>query len=199
MADAHWDRRANCFDERHERLALDAALERTAYTTFIKESADFATGLATPSGEFFAYPWDLGVSSFVGLDMSTAITAAGPLAPGDVVITNDPYGTRGLATHLPDVHFFRPLFAGDKLICYAWAFINVSDIGGLVPASISPRAFDIQQEGLRIPPRKLYQSGQLDEALLELILANTRTPEHNWGDFQAMIAALGTAERRDAA
>jgi N-methylhydantoinase B len=196
VADAHWDRRANCFDERHERLALDAALERTAYTTFIKESADFATGLATPSGEFFAYPRDLGVSSFVGLDMSTAITAAGPLAPGDVVITNDPYGTRGLATHLPDVHFFRPLFAGDKLICYAWAFINVSDIGGLVPASISPRAFDIQQEGLRIPPRKLYQSGQLDEALLELILANTRTPEHNWGDFQAMIAALGTAERR---
>ena len=75
--------------------------------------------------------------------------------PGDVVITNDPYNTQGLATHLPDIHLFQPVFVDDNLLCFAWCFIHCSDVGGLAPASISPLASDIHQEGFRIPPRKL--------------------------------------------
>jgi N-methylhydantoinase B len=171
-------------------------LERTSHTTFIKETADFATALATPGGEFFAYPRTIGVTSFLGLNMSTALAAVGPLEPGDVVITNDPFATGGLATHLPDIHLFKPVFDGGEPICVAWCFIHCSDVGGLVPASISPDAEDIQQEGFRIPPRRLYRRGKVDDGLLELFLANTRSPAENAGDVNAMVAALNTGEHR---
>jgi N-methylhydantoinase B len=171
-------------------------LERTSHTTFIKETADFATALATPDGEFFAYPRTIGVTSFLGLDMSAALAAAGPLEPGDVVITNDPFATGGLATHLPDIHLFKPVFHEGERVCVAWCFIHCSDVGGLVPASISPDAEDIQQEGFRLPPRHLYRRGELDGDLLELFLTNSRSPAENAGDVNAMVAALNTGERR---
>jgi N-methylhydantoinase B len=128
--------------------------------------------------------------------MSPVIAAFPDYAPGDVVITNDPYSTQGLATHLPDIHLFQPVFVDDALLCFAWCFIHCSDVGGLAPASISPRAFDIHQEGFRIPPRKLYRAGELDREFLDLFLANCRIPEQNWGDLKAMLASLKTAERR---
>ena len=171
-------------------------LERTSHTTFIKESADFVTAVATPRGEFFAYPRTIGVSSFLGLDMSPTIQAFADYAPGDVIVTNDPYSTRGLATHLPDIHLFQPVFVDGTLLCFAWCFIHCSDVGGLAPASISPRAFEIHQEGFRIPPRKLCRAGELDQEFLDLFLANCRIPEQNWGDLKAMLASLKTAERR---
>src|SRR5262245_41055146 len=79
-------------------------VERTAHTTFVKETADFTTGLLTPAGEFFAYPIELGVASMAGLSYARTIEVAGPLEPGDVVITNDPYTSEAAATHLPDLH-----------------------------------------------------------------------------------------------
>ncbi len=170
-------------------------LERTSHTTFIKESADFGTAIATPRGEFFAYPRAIGVTSFVGIDLDLTLAAFADYAPGDVVITNDPYSTQGLATHLPDIHLIKPVFHEGELLCFAWCFIHCSDVGGLAPASISPLAFDIHQEGFRIPPRKLVAAGTLDEGFLELFLANCRIPEQNWGDLKAMLASLNTAER----
>ncbi len=171
-------------------------LERTSHTTFIKESADFVTAVATPSGEFFAYPRTIGVSSFLGLDMAPTIQAFADYAPGDVVITNDPYSTQGLATHLPDIHLFKPVFVDGTLLCFAWCFIHCSDVGGLAPASISPRAYDVHQEGFRIPPRKLCRAGEVDQEFLDLFFANCRIPDQNWGDLKAMLAALNTAETR---
>lgn len=172
------------------------ALERTSHSTFVKESADFVTALASPHGEFFAYPRSIGVSSFLGFNLRQTLDAVGDCEPGDVVISNDPYGTQGLATHLPDIHLLKPLFEGGELIAVAWCFIHCSDVGGLAPASISPRAEEIHQEGLRIPPRMLFRRGQLDEEFLALFLANSRSPEENWGDLKAMIASVNTAERR---
>jgi N-methylhydantoinase B len=174
------------------------SLERTAHSTFIKESADFAAGIATVDGEIVGYPRYVGVTSFVALNLAETIRAAGPYEPGDIVITNDPYTTMGLATHLPDIHFLKPIFADGELLCFAWCFIHCSDVGGLVPASISPQAYDIHQEGFRVQPRKLYRGGELDRAFIDTFLANTRTPEENWGDFKAMVAALNTAEARAA-
>jgi N-methylhydantoinase B len=171
-------------------------LERTAHTTFVKESADFTTAVATPDGEFFCFPRSIGVSSFLGLNMKAAIERIPDYRPGDIVITNDPFSTQGLATHLPDFHTFKPVFVDGEILCFAWAFIHCSDVGGLVPASISPRASDLQQEGLRVPPRKLYSAGELNQDLVEIILANCRIPEQNWGDLKSMVAALNTAENR---
>jgi N-methylhydantoinase B len=171
-------------------------VERTAYTTFVKETADFTCGLLNPSGEFFAYPIELGVASFGGISYAETLEAVGPLEPGDVVITNDPYGSAAAATHLPDIHLVKPIFWEDRLVAYGAGFLHSSDVGGMVPASITPRASEIFQEGLRLPPKKLFKRGEVNRDLLDVILANCRIPEQNWGDLQALVAGLTTGERR---
>src|SRR2546428_10985178 len=170
--------------------------ERTAYTTFVKETADFTAGLLTPSGEFFAYPVELGVASFGGINYAHTLEAVGALEPGDVIITNDPYSSAAAATHLPDIHLIRPVFWEGRLVAYGAGFLHSSDVGGMVPASISPRASEIFQEGLRLPPKKLFVGGAVNRDLLDVILANCRIPEQNWGDLQALVAGLTTGERR---
>ncbi len=172
------------------------AVERTAHTTFVKETADFTCGLLTPAGDFFAYPVELGVASMAGISYATTLEVVGPLGPGDVVITNDPYASAAAATHLPDLHLVRPIFWEGRLVGHAAGFLHCSDIGGLVPASISPRAVEIFQEGLRLPPKKLFVGGAVNQDLLDVILANCRIPEQNWGDLQALVAGLVTGERR---
>ncbi|MGE6631988.1 hydantoinase B/oxoprolinase family protein [Bacillus sp. NPDC077027] len=171
-------------------------IERTSFTTFVKESADFATALATPTGDFYVYPKSVGVTIFLGLSLKKAIEESGSMQPGDIIITNDPYSTDGLATHLPDVHVFKPIFMDGEIISYAWAFVHVSDVGGLVPSSISPTATDVHQEGLRIPPVKIYEAGQENKVVRTLIRANSRASHLNDGDINAMIAAVNTAETR---
>ena len=176
--------------------AMGYALERSSYSTFVKESADFSTALATPQGEIFGYPRNVGVSSFLGLSLEAAINAVGDYKPGDVVLTNDPYSTQGLVTHLPDLHLFKPIYDGDTILCFAWCFIHCSDVGGLVPASMAPSAEEVHQEGFRVPPRKLCREGELDEELLDLVLRNSRSSAQNFGDLKAMLGALATGERR---
>jgi N-methylhydantoinase B len=113
-------------------------LQRTGRTLYVKETADFACALAGRDGRFFAYPRSIGVSGFVGLECLPAIEAVGPLQPGDVILTNDPYRSQGLATHLPDLHMIEPYFHDGKIVAYGWCFVHCSDIGGRVPSSISP-------------------------------------------------------------
>ncbi|WP_040979328.1 hydantoinase B/oxoprolinase family protein [Oceanobacillus jeddahense] len=172
-------------------------IERTSFTTFVKESADFATALATPEGEFYMYPKSVGVTIFLGLSLRKAIESVEEeIEEGDIIITNDPYTTDGLATHLPDVHVFKPIFHDGKLVSYAWAFVHVSDVGGLVPASISPTATDVHQEGLRIPPVKLYHKGKPNKDVLAFLRMNSRVADLNEGDINAMVASVNTAENR---
>jgi N-methylhydantoinase B len=171
-------------------------LERTAYSTFIKESADYACGLVSPDGEIFAYPRHLGVTSFVGLNLGTAIAHVGDCVKGDVVITNDPYTTDGLANHLPDIHMFAPIVIDGEIIAYSWCFIHSSDVGGDVPGSISPDFSTVEQEGHRMAPAKIMRAGEVDRELVDGFLNASRIPEDNWGDLQAMIAALGTGRRQ---
>lgn len=171
-------------------------IERTAFTTFVKETADFSTGLIATTGEYIAYPWRIGATPFLGIDMSAALSAIGAYEPGDIVLMNDPYTTGGLSTHLPDLHLLKPIFAGGEIVAFGYAFIHSSDVGGLVPASISPSATDIFQEGLRLRPVRLYRRGILNEDVANILKDNTRLPELNWGDVQAMVAAVNFSERR---
>ena len=102
----------------------------------------------------------------------------------------------GMSTHLSDVFLWKPIFHDGEILCHAWTFIHMSDVGGRVPGSIAPSSHEIFQEGIRVPPRKLYSQGELDQAFLDLFLCNTRTPEQNWGDMKACLAGLATAEQR---
>jgi N-methylhydantoinase B len=170
---------------------------RTAHTVVVKETQDFATALVTPKGEIFAAPKRYGVLIMLATPMDGAIRAIGDdVEEGDIFMSNDPIGTEGMCTHLTDVYFWKPIFYNGELICYAWSFIHSSDVGGKVPGSISPSNYEIYQEGIRIPPRKLFYKGKLDEPFLNVFLTNCRIPDQNWGDIKACIASLNTAERR---
>ncbi|WP_291296894.1 hydantoinase B/oxoprolinase family protein [Elioraea sp.] len=171
-------------------------IHRAAFTTFVKETWDFDSALVTTEGEVFAYPRSIGVTNMLSMSMAAAIEAFDGYEPGDVVLTNDPLTAKGMSTHLPDYMMFRPIFAGEKLVCFAWCFVHSSDVGGIVPGSIAPHASDRFQEGVVIPPVKLFKAGRLDEEAKRFILANCRIPEQNWGDICALTAALATAQRR---
>lgn len=171
-------------------------IHRAAFTVFVKETWDFDAALVAPSGEIFCYPRNIGVTNMLGMHMGAAISCIPDLEPGDVIVTNDPKATLGMCTHLPDIMLFKPLFHDGKLLCFAWCFIHSSDVGGLVPGSIAPTAFDRYQEGICIPPSKLFKRGELNQELLNLILNNCRIPEQNWGDMKALLAALTISERR---
>ena len=177
-----------------EEMAI--TLARTARSTYVKDAADFATGLATPAGKFFAYPEAMGVSGFLDLDCGVAIGQIEELEPGDVIITNHPYRTGGLSTHMPDLQLIKPCFHDQQIVCFAWDFIHSADIGGGVPSSISPRFTELFQEGLQIPPVKLVKRGEMNDDFLKLYTANCRVPDVNLGDIKAMLAALTIGERR---
>lgn len=175
---------------------MSYTLQRTGRTLFVKETADFATGLADLNGKFFGYPRAIGVSNYMDLDCMPAIAAFDDLAPGDVIMTNHPFDSEGLATHLPDLHMIQPYFHEGRIIAYGWCFIHCSDVGGRVPSSISPANTEIHQEGLLIPPVKVMQGGRENRDFLRIFRANSRTPGDNAGDIKAMIASLATGEAR---
>src|SRR5881397_814362 len=104
----------------YEAIVEDMAriMERTAYTTFVKETADFSTGLVSTGGEYVAYPWHLGDSSYLGLNMKQALDYFDRYEDGDVVIANDAYLSGPLCTHAPDVHILRPIFHAGRIV--AW-------------------------------------------------------------------------------
>lgn len=181
------------FEAAAESMAY--TLMRTAHSAFVKETEDFTSGLTTPEGQTFASPKDLGATWFIGLDYAGAIDAVRDYRPGDICITNDPYSGY-VCTHAPDIHLWMPIFAEGELLCFAVGHIHNTDMGGAVPASLSRALTEVHQEGIRIPPTKLVEAGVMDEKLLAVMLRNVRMPEQNWGDLNAQIASLKTAERK---
>lgn len=175
-----------------------ATLHRTAHTTFVKLIQDYQCALATAEGDLFAYPSQSGVNSFIGTPLQATLKLIDRerLKPGDVFVTNDPFSTEGLVTHLMDVTMIRPIFCGDELMGYAWSFVHASDIGGAVPGSISPAFSEVFQEGLRMRLTKIYEAGVLNETVKNIFLDNSRLPDEIWGDFKAMLTALSSMERR---
>ena len=183
----------------HTRAAAESmatTLYRTAHSTFVKETEDFTIQLIDAFGKTCAVPIDLGATWYPGIDYQAAIgLVKGGYVPGDIAITNDPY-SGFLATHSPDLVMWKPVFHEGEIIAYAGGHIHNVDVGGAVPASLSRTLTDVHQEGIRIPPAKLYNAGVLDEGLLQVMLTNVRVPEQNWGDMKALVAAVNTGERR---
>lgn len=175
-----------------------STLQRTAHTTFVKLVQDFQCGLANVAGEVFAYPVDTGVSAFIGLSVSGGLGSIpiDELRPGDCIITNDPYSTNGMVTHLMDVSLIRPIFVDGNLTALSWAFVHASDIGGAVPGSIAPALTETFQEGLRLRPIFLYRDNKLVESIRDIIMDNSRIPHELWGDLMAMLSALKSMDKR---
>ncbi|MFC4168815.1 hydantoinase B/oxoprolinase family protein [Teichococcus aestuarii] len=183
----------------HCRAAAESmatTLYRTAHSTFVKETEDFTIQLLDAQGKTCAVPLDLGATWYPGVDYEAAIgLVPGGYQPGDIAMTSDPY-SGFLSTHSPDTNMWKPVFHEGEIIAFAGGHIHNVDVGGAVPASLSRTLTEVHQEGLRVPPSKLYRQGVLDETLLRTMLANVRVPEQNWGDLKALVAAVNTGERR---
>lgn len=183
----------------HCRAAAESmatTLYRTAHSTFVKETEDFTIQLLDARGKTCAVPLDLGATWYPGVDYEAAIgLVPGGYQPGDIAMTSDPY-SGFLSTHSPDTNMWKPVFHEGEIIAFAGGHIHNVDVGGAVPASLSRTLTEVHQEGLRVPPSKLYRQGVLDETLLRTMLANVRVPEQNWGDLKALVAAVNTGERR---
>lgn len=173
----------NAFVAVSEEMA--AVLGRTALSPNIKERKDFSCALFDGAGGTLAQgshiPVHLGA---MPLSVQAALGAV-TFEPGDLVILNDPY--RG-GTHLPDITCISPVFLGGKPAFFVANRAHHSDVGGMTPGSM-PLATELFQEGLIIPPLKLYERGRLDRGVFDLLLANVRTPDERRGDLLAQVAA----------
>jgi N-methylhydantoinase B len=173
------------------------ALQRTSKSTIIYEVLDFASGLIDPRGQLITQ--GNGVTGFLGT-LTFAVRevldkfGAEALAPGDVLITNDPYSGGG--THLSDVSLIVPIFYEDELIAFSASKAHWTEVGGKDPGSWTTDATEVFQEGLQFPCVKLYEEGRPVQSLIDLIEANVRLPDMTLGDMYAQAASLRLGERR---
>ncbi|MCX7891762.1 MAG: hydantoinase B/oxoprolinase family protein [Burkholderiales bacterium] len=182
---------------------MDLAFVRAAFSPVISEALDRSDGIYhRDNGELIAQG-ELGLPVFVGtMQFSTQAviervrTLGLALDEGDVFIVNDPYLG---GTHLMDVKFVKPFFYGGRLWCWLANTGHWPDTGGMVPGGFSANATEVEQEGLRLPPVKLFKKGVLDAEILSIILSNIRIADQRIGDIKAQAAALAIGERRLAA
>jgi N-methylhydantoinase B len=171
---------------------MGAALRRTAFSPNIKERRDYSCAIFDGEGEVIAMgdhmPVHLGS---MPMSVRAAIDAL-TLERGDIAILNDPY--RG-GTHLPDMTMVMAVFVEGAPVFYAAARAHHADVGGMYPGSMG-LCREIYQEGLRIPPVKIVRAGEFVGDVLQMILANVRTPGERHGDLKAQVGACRVGERR---
>jgi N-methylhydantoinase B len=180
---------------------MDIAFSRAAFSPVIAEAEDRSDGIYGAEDGALIAQGEFGLPVFVGTMAHSAahlvrLIAEGAVAapePGDVYIVNDPYLG---GTHLMDVRFARPVFVDGALFCWLQNTGHWPDIGGMVPGGFSAHATEVEQEGLRLPPVKLFKRGVLDREILAIIQSNIRVAEQRIGDIQAQAAALLVGEAR---
>ena len=180
---------------------MGVVLRKASYSPNIKERRDFSCALFDSSGKMIAQAAHIPVHlGSMPLSVEAAVQEYRPsggsatlqagLSPGDLVLLNDPF--KG-GTHLPDITLVTPVFIPDehqidKLIGFVASRAHHADVGGMTAGSM-PIAREIFQEGLILPPVKLYKKGILDQDILKILLANVRTPVERQGDIMAQVAA----------
>jgi N-methylhydantoinase B len=173
---------------------MGAALKRASFSPNIKERRDYSCALFNPRGEAVSLgdhmPVHLGA---MPMSVESALAELGTLEAGDVVCLNDPF--RG-GTHLPDITLISAVHHEDgALLGYVASRAHHSDVGGSTPGSM-PLAREIFEEGVRIPPVRLWTRGVRNDDLWRTLLANVRTPVERAGDLDAQLAALHTGATR---
>jgi len=174
------------------------ALRRSAYSTNIKERHDHSTAIIDTRGRLVAqseYSLPTHLGAIIGATESLLQKyALKDLEEGDVIICNDPHVAGG--THLPDVNVIVPVFVEGGILAFVCTIAHHADIGGMSPGSMDACMTEIFQEGLRIPVMKLFNRGQMNEELMDLILLNVRVSDERRGDYFAQIAACNLGQRR---
>ena len=174
---------------------MGEAMLRTSYSQILNSSRDFSTAISDAKGRLVAQaehvPIHVGALPWAVEAVAKAF--AGRVQPGDVYLLNDPYYGNN---HLPDLTVFVPVFAGHKHLFWSINRSHQSDIGGATHGSYNPSAFEIWQEGIRIPPLCLYERGVLRVDVLQMIATNVRHTRDFQGDLAAMIGSARVGERR---
>ncbi|MCS0789888.1 hydantoinase B/oxoprolinase family protein [Cytobacillus firmus] len=173
------------------------ALAKTSMSPIIYEVLDYASGLTDAKGQLLTQ--GNGVTGFIGMlsDMVKQTLKKfgdGKLKEGDIIIINDSYGGGG--SHLSDVGLVMPIFYEGEIVAFSANKAHWTEVGGKDPGSFSNDATDIFQEGLQFPSVKLFNEGEINQAIVDIIEANVRFPELSLGDMWAQVAALKTGEKR---
>ncbi|MFT5449777.1 MAG: N-methylhydantoinase B [Gammaproteobacteria bacterium] len=182
-----WDRLVSISDE------IVSTLVRTSFSTIVTESYDLTVAVLDADGELMAQG-TYSVPVFMGtapatLQFMLERFPADSLRPGDVVVTNDPWFGTG---HIFDINVMRPIFHDDKIVAYVISITHLPDVGGL---GFGAAAEEIYHEGLRLPICKLFDGGELNEFIIELVRTNVRTPDEVIGDLMANVTATAAGER----
>ena len=166
---------------------------RTAYSPTFAEGRDFSCGLFDVDGRMVIQSFGVGVHLGSLEHALAAMRRRYPEArAGDIIMTNDPY----VGTHQPDVIVCRPMFYERRHVGYAVILGHWTDIGGAAAGGCAGTTTHVVQDGLVIPPVRLYEQGELVQEVRDLILRNVRLPEDDWGDLQSQVAATHAAEAR---
>lgn len=173
---------------------MGAVLKHTAFSPNIKERMDASCAIFTADAELVAQAEHVPVHLGSMLRaVRPTLDAMGELSEGDVVIVNDPFIA---GAHLPDITLIAPVFIGGERVAYVASRAHHSDVGGMEPGSMPGSSTEIYQEGLIIPPVKLYRAGAFQDDIMAMILGNVRTPDERRGDLNAQLASLRIGERR---
>ena len=174
---------------RNARIEMDTTLVRTAMSPGIREQGDAFPLIADHKGRMIVGQFGSYIGPFLdGYD--------GTVEEGDMIFLSDPYSVQGAISHSNDWLVLLPVFKDGRLIAYTSMFGHQSDIGGKVAGSMPIDATSIFQEGVRIPPVKIWKKGEYNEDLIKLVLAQSRSPEWCKADLNALIAACRVAARR---
>lgn len=174
---------------RNARTEMDATLFRTALSPGIREQGDAFPMIANRDGKMIVGQFGSFLDGFFkGYD--------GEIEEGDVILLNDPYSCEGAISHNNDQLIILPIFRDGRIISWASMFGHMTDIGGKVPGSMPNDAQSIFEEGIRIPPVKLYKKGVYQEQIVEIAAHNSRMPEWYKADLHAIVASCRVAEKR---
>jgi N-methylhydantoinase B len=168
---------------------------RTTYSGVLKDNMDYSTAFCDSNGKLVAQgltlPGHLG-SIPTALEVVVAKYQS-DMAPGDIFVMNDPFEG---GMHLPDIFLFQPIYHEGRRLAFAATICHHTDVGGRVAGSNASDSTEIYQEGLRIPPLKLYEAGKRNETLFAMVEKNVRMPVRLFGDLRAQLAACHIAERQ---
>jgi N-methylhydantoinase B len=172
---------------------MSVTVWRTSRSSVVREILDYSTCVFDADGFSVAQAARMPVHlNSMAACLQDLINHHLPLADwddGDVIITNDPYSG---GQHLPDIQTFKPVFLDGQRIAIVGILVHHLDVGGGAPGSYDASATEIHQEGFRIPPMKIVTAGVRNQAIIDLLLANSREPENVGGDFASQLAALDT-------